>query len=121
MQHLPSASVAKAVGIFALVFFSGFAAGFLSWNLLESFSPDRSRQFRIDATLQDLSDHLSLNPSQAEQVRVILDDVIMEEAELLSELKWNQLEARQRITQYLTPEQNQLFNEMMNLESVGSQ
>ncbi len=119
MQHLPSASVGKAIGIFALVFFSGFATGLLSSNLIESFSPDRSENLRIEATLQDLSGSLSLNPSQAEQIRVVLDDVIMEEAELLSELKWNQLEARQRIIQYLTPEQTQLFNEMMKLGQEG--
>ena len=119
MQHLPSASVGKAIGIFALVFFSGFATGLLSSNLMESFSSDSGEQFRIEATLQDLSGRLSLNPSQTEQIRVVLDDVIMEEAELLSELKWNQLEARQRIIQYLTPEQTQRFNEMMNLESEG--
>lgn len=119
MQHLPSASVGKAIGIFALVFFSGFASGLLSSNLIESFSPDKGEEFRIEATLQDLSGRLSLNPKQAEQIRVVLDDVIMEEAELLSELKWNQLEARQRIIQYLTPEQTEAFNEMMKLESEG--
>lgn len=116
MQH-PSASVGKAIGIFALVFFSGFATGLLSSNLMELFSPEKSEQFRIEATLQDLSERLALNPSQAEKIRVVLDDVIMEEAELLSELKWNQLEARQRIIQYLTPDQARRFNEMMQLQA----
>ncbi len=119
MDQLRAVSTGKAVFVFALVFFSGFATGLLSSNLLEAFGPDRSRQFRIDATLQDLSDHLALDPSQAEQVRVILDDVIMEEAELLSELKWNQLEARERIAMYLTPEQNRVFNEMIQLGELG--
>ena len=119
MAHAPAASVGKAVGAFALVFVCGFATGLLSSSLIESLTPDRDRQFRIDATLQDLSDRLALNPSQAEQVRQILDDVIMEEAELLSELKWNQLEARERIARYLTPEQTTIFNRMMRAEAHG--
>lgn len=115
MQQLDSGSVGKAAGIFALVFFSGFATGLLSSNLIGAFSSDSNGQLRIEATLQELSERLSLNPGQAEQIRVILDDVIMEEAELLSELKWNQLEARERITKYLTPEQNERFNDMIDL------
>lgn len=113
MQEFPTASVAKAVGVLALVFFCGFATGFLSNSLIGSESAERGTQFRIDATLHDLSTKLSLNPSQVEQIREILDDVIMEEAELLSQLKWNQFDARQRITQYLTPKQSAQFNEMM--------
>jgi len=113
MQQFPTASVTKAIGVLALVFFCGFATGILSSNLIGSESAERGTQFRIDATLQDLSTRLSLNPSQVEQIREILDDVIMEEAELLSQLKWNQFDARQRITQYLTPEQSEQFNEMM--------
>ena len=117
MQKHPSVSVGKAIGIFALVFFSGFATGLLSSNLWDLFLPEKGEQFRIEATLQDLSQQLSLNPSQAEKIRVVLDDVIMEEAELLSELKWNQLEARQRIIKYLTPDQARRFNEMMELQA----
>jgi Spy/CpxP family protein refolding chaperone len=115
MQEFPAASISKAIGVLALVFFCGFATGFLSYNLTESASAEQGNRFRIDATLQDLSTKLSLNPSQVEQIREILDDVIMEEAELLSQLKWNQFDARERITKYLTPEQNQQFNQMMRV------
>ena len=115
MQQFPGTSLGKAIGVLALVFFCGFATGFLSYNLTGHDGGERGTQFRIDATLQDLSAELLLNPSQVEQIRVILDDVIMEEAELLSQLKWNQLEARQRIIQYLTPEQSQKFNQLMEV------
>ena len=115
MNPLPATSIGKAIGVVALVFFCGFATGFLANNLVGADPARRGMQFRIDASLQDLSADLSLNPSQVEQIRVILDDVIMEEAELLSQLRWNQLEARERIAKYLTPEQNQQFNEMMEV------
>ncbi len=115
MREVPAASVSKAVGVLALVFFCGFATGLLSYNLIGSEPARRGTQFRIDATVQDLTTKLSLNPSQVEQIREILDDVIMEEAELLSQLKWNQFDARERITKCLTPEQSQRFNQMMQV------
>ncbi len=110
-----SSSIGKAVGVLALVFFSGFATGLLSSNLIQSYTAVPSTELRLESSLQDLTEHLDLNPSQMEQIREILDDVIIEEADLLSQLKWNQLEARQRITQYLTPEQNHRFNEMVKV------
>ena len=119
MQKCSALSVGKAIGVLAVIFFSGVATGLLSSNLIESFTEDRSTQFRIEATLQDLAEELALNPSQMEQIRAILDDVIMQEAELLGELKWNQHEAHQRITKFLTPEQNQLFNQLIRVAHQG--
>ena len=56
---------------------------------------------------------LSLNPSQVEDIQAILDDLIMEEAELLGELRWNQMEARDRIVRFLTPEQTEQFDQLV--------
>lgn len=106
--------VGRVTGVLALVFVAGFATGLLSSNFVDFFSPAPSA-VRLESSLQDLTERLNLNPGQTEQIRVILDDVIIEEAELLSQLKGNQLEARQRIAQYLTPEQNSRFNEMMKV------
>ena len=115
MQQSSPSAVGRAIGVLALVFFCGFATGLLTSNLIEGYSEDRGTQFRIEATLQGLAEELSLNPSQMEQIQAILDDVIMEEAELLGELKWNQLEAHQRITKYLTPEQTRRFSQMIQV------
>ena len=109
--------VAKVIGAIALVFLSGFATGFLCERIFDTVfpSPNQGTEFRIQATLDELSSQLDLNPSQMEQIRVVLDDAIMDEAELLSELMQNQLDARGRIAQYLTPEQNRLFDKMLEL------
>lgn len=109
--------VAKVIGAIALVFLSGFATGFLGERMFESLFPPPSQgtEFRIQVALDELSSQLDLNPSQMEQIRVVLDDAIMDEAELLNELKLNQLDARGRIAQYLTPEQNRLFDKMLEL------
>ena len=115
MGSTPSASAGRAIGVIVLVFLSGLATGYLGFNLVEPLSPDRDTEFRIESTLADLSTNLELNPSQMEQIRVVLDDAIMEEAELLNELKWNQKEARERIMQYLTPEQSEQFMQMLDI------
>ena len=109
--------IAKVIGAIALVFLSGFATGFLGERIFDTLfpSPNQGTEFRIQATLDELSSQLDLNPSQMEQIRVVLDDAIMDEAELLNELKLNQLDARGRIAQYLTPEQNRLFDKMLEL------
>ncbi len=111
--------VAKVIGAIALVFLSGFATGFLGERIFDTLfpAPNQGTEFRIQATLDELSSQLDLNPSQMEQIRVVLDDAIMDEAELLSELKLNQMDARERIAQYLTPEQNRLFDNMLELAS----
>ena len=119
MKGFSAGSVGKAAGVLAVVFFAGFATGLLSSSLVDAFAEERSTEFRIEATLQDLAGELGLNPSQMEQIRAILDDVIMQEAELLGELKWNQLEAHQRITQYLTPEQSERFNKIIEVGHEG--
>ena len=115
MGSSATASTGKAIGVIVLVFSSGFATGYVSFNLVESLTPDRNVDFRIETTLAELSSQLDLNPSQREQIREILDDVIMEEAELLTELRWNQVEARERISRFLTPEQNRQFMQMLDI------
>lgn len=119
-----SASTARAATVLALVFASGFVSGVLTDDLLspeyEYISGSASAiapspQLRLDASLEDLTEHLGLNPVQMEQIRVILDDVIIEEADLLSELRSHQEEARMRITRYLTPEQSERFHELVNV------
>ena len=117
MTESCSPPVGKLVGVVALVFASGVATGFLANMVLGDLSAEPGTEFRIQATLNDLSGELELNPSQMEQIREILDDAIMDEAELLSELKMNQIDARERIAQYLTPEQNQRFDRMLDISA----
>ena len=112
----------KAGGLVALVFCCGVATGYWLAVVRGAPDPEAAPERRIEAALDDLAAQLSLNPSQMEQIRVILDDVIMEEAELLSQLLGNQMDARDRIAQHLTPEQNRMFGQMMRGSgSDGSQ
>lgn len=112
---LASAPTTKAIAVMAVIFASGVVTGVLVSRVTDLFEAQRGTQFRIETTMQDLAEHLSLNPSQVEDIHAILDDLIMEEAELLGELKWNQMEAHERIVRYLTPEQARRFSDLIRV------
>ncbi len=110
-----SASTTKAAAVLALVFVSGFVSGLLTDNLLQTgMMSESALSLRQEPSLEDLSEHLDLNPVQTEQIRIILDDVIIEEADLLSEFQSHREEARVRIIRYLTPEQSKRFDDLMD-------
>ena len=111
-----SASKGNILGILGLVFFSGFATGMLSVQFIRPLMHSHTTEIKVDSSIQDLSEHLDLRMNQLEQIREILDDVIIEEADLLGQLQWNQEDGRNRIKKYLTPEQRQLFDEMVRSE-----
>ncbi len=105
----------KAGAILILVFVLGLTTGVLVTNLLPVIpeEPDLHAD-RVDSTLGDLIEHLSLQPDQIEQVRGVLDDIIMAEADLLSRIKWNQMEGRRRIMQFLEPDQQERFTALID-------
>ena len=76
----------------------------------------------VEATLNDLNGHLQLQPDQVEDVRAVLDDTIMAEADLLNRVKENQIEGRWRIMQFLQPDQQERFAGLIEGQSeLGSE
>lgn len=105
----------KAGAVLALVFVLGLTSGILSTYLLSDRSPNEDQHAsRVETTLQDLNSHLKLQPEQTEDVRAVLDDMIMTEADLLSQVKSNQMEGRRRIMQYLQPDQQERFASLID-------
>lgn len=105
---------AKAGAILALIFVVGLTTGFLAANLMTGVRAETTpHAVRVDSTLGELIEHLDLQADQIEQVRCILDDTIIAEADLLSQIKWNQMEGRRRIMQFLKPDQQERFTTLM--------
>ena len=105
----------KAGAILILVFVLGLTTGVLITNLTSSGRAEADLHAeRVNSTLGDLIEHLSLQPDQIEQVRGVLDDIIMAEADLLSRIKWNQMEGRGRIMQFLEPDQQERFTALID-------
>lgn len=100
----------KAGAILALVFVLGLTTGFLVLNFAVGNGAETDLHItRVSSTLEDLISHLDLQPDQTEQVCGVLDDIIMVEADLLNQVKLNQMEGRRRIMQFLEPAQQERF------------
>ncbi len=100
----------KAVAILILVFVLGLTTGVLATNIMTGVRSETDiHATRVSSTLEDLIEHLSLQPDQIEQVRGVLDDIIMAEADLLNRIKWNQMDGGRRIMQFLKPDQQERF------------
>jgi hypothetical protein len=110
----------KAGAVLVLVFVLGLTSGVLGTYLTKP-PPTREdiHRARVNSTLNDLNTHLKLQPDQSEQVREVLDDMIMAEADLLSQVKWNQMEGRRRIMQYLHPDQQKEFAFLLEGQDVS--
>lgn len=88
----------KAGAILSLVFVVGLTTGFLATHLMTGVRAETvPHAARVNSTLGELIDRLNLRADQIEQVRCVLDDTIMVEAEMLSEIKSNQMEDRKSV------------------------
>ena len=105
----------KALTVLLLVFLGGAASGVIGSQVFyRSVSqPAASAPAAVAETklveLESLRDALSLNPTQVRQVREILDQCIMHEADLLMQIRVNQNSSRERILQILSPDQRLKF------------
>ena len=106
----------KALVVLVLVFLGGGFSGVIGSHAFQDVLKSR---FHIDKSvslggtrlveLEYLRDELLLDPNQVQQVQKILDQCIMNEADLLVQLRMNQRSSRRRIFRVLTSEQRQKF------------
>ena len=106
----------KALVTLVLVFLGGGISGVIGSH---AFNDVLKPRFRIGepvslsetrlVELEYLRDELLLGSNQVQQVQRILDQCIMNEADLLLQIHTNQRSSRRRIFNILTPEQRQKF------------
>lgn len=107
------------MGVLALIFLIGGVSGALSVKLYE-----RQAGSAIEAApvgrlhdpalaVEHLQDELELNSGQVDQVQAILDECIMVEADLLTQMRAIQEEGRQRILIVLDHGQRQKFEAVL--------
>ena len=109
----------RAFGFIAVVFAIGVASGAVGMHVYElkmQTPPVISIDYQedSDAALDEMVKQLKLNDSQRERVQSILDECIMQEADLLMRVKQIQQAGRGRILEVLEPEQRE------NLETLFS-
>ena len=104
----------RAFGFIAAVFLIGVASGAVGMHLYElkmHTPPVITIDYQEDseAALDEMAKQLQLDDSQRERVQTILDECIMEEADLLMRVKQIQQSGRGRILEVLEPEQRAEF------------
>lgn len=109
----------RAFGFIAAVFVIGMASGAVGMHLFElkmHTPPVITIDYQEDshAALDEMARQLKLNDSQRERVQTILDECIMEEAELLMRVKQIQQGGRSRILEVLEPDQRVEFETLFS-------
>ena len=106
----------KALTVLVAVFLGGAASGVIGSHVFEraavsspaATTPDDLSELKLGA-LQHLREELVLDAAQVQQVREILDQCIMHEADLFMRIRLNQNSARELILEILNPEQRSKF------------
>lgn len=105
----------RAFGMMAAVFAIGLASGALAIHLYEGQLHEPaviSIDYEEDShqALNEMSRQLNLDDAQRARVQAILDECIMEEADLLMQVRSVQQDGRLRILDVLEPEQQANFD-----------
>lgn len=110
----------KAFAILSVVFLSGLALGAVGMRAYVLQEPTMSDQFETALhspesvmALEKLTEQLQLTEDQQHRIHVILDESIMNEADLLGRLREVQADGRRRILGVLTEEQRTRFDEVL--------
>ena len=112
----------KALAILAVVFVAGLATGILGTRAYDrhmaKVTADPLEQQR-DVAMERLSRDLALDDQQASKVQTILDEYIMLEADLLSQVRSLQQQGRNEILQVLDANQRTKFENMLRKVSTA--
>lgn len=110
---------AKAWAILVIVFLGGVASGVLGTRAMTpQRAPGQPANTEIavmdsDTAVEHLVAELNLSQDQTQQVRGILDECIMEEADLLRRIQSIKAEGRERIAKVLDEPQRSKFKAML--------
>lgn len=112
----------QAFGFIAAVFAIGAASGAVGMHIydVEARTPPAitiDYQEDSHAALEEMAKQLRLDDSQRERVQTILDECIMEEADLLMRVRQVQQAGRSRILDVLEPDQREDFETIFSRAS----
>lgn len=107
----------KAWAILLVVFLGGVASGVLVQRAIApATAPEvagANSQMEPAEAVEHLESELSLTQDQTQQVRGILDECIMQEADLMKQIEMIKTQGRERIAQVLDEPQRTKFQTML--------
>ena len=113
----------KLAGMVAFIFFSGMAMGAFAMILAERYWLEPRAQALEQSEQQIALDHLSrelqLDEAQMREVEAILDQAIMQHADMIAQFQTNRLYGHDRIMRILNEEQKKRFDQV--LSEISSQ
>lgn len=110
---------AKAWAILLVVFLGGVASGVLVQRAVAPAPTAAPQVAAVSAqtdpaeAVEHLESELSLSQDQTQQVQGILDECIMQEADLMKQIEMIKTQGRERITQVLDEPQRTKFQTML--------
>jgi hypothetical protein len=108
----------KLFGMVAFIFFSGMVVGAFTMNLAERYwlkpKPAIMEASEKQVALDHLCRELQLDDSQARAVEDILDEIIMQHADLMAQFQTNRSHVHDRIMSILNEEQKRRFDQVMS-------
>jgi hypothetical protein len=113
----------KICGVLSVVFVCGVAAGAVGLRVYQAVVPAApvtagalNPASDPSAAVEHLRDELKLDDRQYSQVHSVLDEIIMEEADMVSRIQALRTEGRERIEKILNDQQRERFRTLL-LES----
>lgn len=107
----------KLLGMVGLIFVSGMVAGAFTMSLAERYwlrpKPLVLDQSEKEMAVQHFNQELDLNEAQARAIEEILDEFIMQQADLMAQFKTSRLSGHDRILEILNEEQRQRFKKVL--------
>lgn len=102
----------KIVGVLLVVFVCGMAAGGVGMKAYLDYAepePTTAENYPSQVMMERLKVELHLDDDQFSQVRSVLDECIMYEADMLSQIETLRSDGRTRIEKILDDEQRETF------------
>ena len=118
----------KAFAVLFFVFVGGMAAGALGLKVYQRYggaevaaAPLDRHQHQPTLAVERLREELNLNETQFVEVQSVLDECIMKEADLLTQLALTRTDGRGRIMQILNESQQEKFDTLLRQVSTANQ
>lgn len=111
----------KIAGVLSVVFLAGMGAGAVGTSVYQrqtlagqAASAPHADSQRASLAVEHLRDELSLDNEQYAQVRGVLDECIMLEADMLTQIQLLRSDGRERIVKVLNSDQRAKFESLLH-------
>ena len=106
----------KIAGVLSVVFLAGMGAGAVGTSVYQrqAASAPHADSHPASLAVEHLRDELSLDSEQYAQVRGVLDECIMLEADMLTQIQLLRSDGRERIMKVLNGDQRAKFESLLH-------